>query len=81
MIFDDYAVIRPISVGSRPTLRLERHSEVWYELYPHDDDPSDPATRTVCEDVSILSDEEVMALVDKLHREVAPEDFEVEESS
>lgn len=79
LIFDDYAVIRPVWKGNKPALWLERHSEEWSELYPEDDYPHDASTRSVCDDVSQLSDAETISLLEKLLRQLAPEDFEHEQ--
>jgi hypothetical protein len=76
LIFEDYAVIRPIWKSDKPALRLERHSEDSFKLYPEDDNPQEPGARSVCDDVTGLSDTELMALLEKLHRELVPEDFE-----
>jgi hypothetical protein len=79
LIFDDYAIIRPMWEGKRPTLRLEKYSENWYEIHPEDSDPFDFSSRTVRDDVSKLSDKKVVALLNDVHRELIPEDFEEEE--
>lgn len=76
--FGDYALIRPLLEDGEPVLRLEKFSEDWYELHP-DEDPLDFTSRTVAEDVSKLSDKKVSALLEKIHRELAPEDFEDED--
>jgi len=81
LLFEDYAVIRPIWKDNKPALRLERHSEAWFELYPEDDDPQEPGTHSVCDDVTGLSDTEVLGLLEKLHRELVPEDFEGEDDA
>ncbi len=74
----DYALIRPLWGKGKPVLRLEKYSEDWFELHP-DDDPLDSPERTVCEDVSKLSDRKVLRLLDKVHRELVPEDYEDED--
>src|ERR1700676_5229732 len=79
LIFDDYAIIRPMWKCSRPTLRLEKYSENWYEIHPDDFDPFDFRNRTVRDDVSKLSDKKVLALLHEVHRELIPEDFDEEE--
>jgi hypothetical protein len=79
LIFHDYAVLRPMWKGSKPTLRLEKYLENWHELHPDDYDPFDFRARTVCDDVSSMSDKRVLALLNEVHRELIPEDFEDEE--
>jgi hypothetical protein len=78
LMFDDYAVIRPMWDGNKPALRLEKYSEDWFAVHP-EDDPLDFTERTVCDDVSRLSDKKVMAMLEKIHRELVPEDFENDE--
>jgi hypothetical protein len=81
LLFDGYAIIRPMWKGNKPTLRLEKYLENWYELHPDDFDPFDFRARTVFEDVSKMSDKKVLDVLDKVHRELLPEDFEDEEEN
>jgi hypothetical protein len=81
LLFDGYAIIRPMWKGNKPTLRLEKYLENWYEIHPDDFDPLDFRARTVCEDVSKMSDIKVLDVLDKIHRELVPEDFEDEEKN
>lgn len=68
----DYALIRPVWVRGKPALRLEKYSDD-SDVLPPIEDPLDFASRTVAEDVSKLSDKQLLRLLDKVHRELMPE--------
>jgi hypothetical protein len=78
LYFCDFAIIRPVWKNNKPALRLEKSTEDWSERFPNDLDPFDFSNRTVCEDVSRLSDTKLLRLLDKVHRELIPEDFDDE---
>ncbi|HWW16058.1 MAG TPA: hypothetical protein VN310_15460 [Candidatus Dormibacteraeota bacterium] len=79
LYFEDFAIIRPLWSKGRVVLRLEKHAENWLEIHPEDWDPFDFRQRTVCEDVSRMTDKKVLRLLDKVHCELIPEDYEDEE--
>ncbi|MBI4446113.1 MAG: hypothetical protein HY645_09390 [Acidobacteria bacterium] len=78
LMFPNYALIRPLWSEGKPTLRLEKYSEQWFDTHP-EEDPLDFTKRTVCVDVSNMPENELLPLLDNVHREIAPEDFEAEE--
>lgn len=45
-------------------LRLEKYLENWYEIHPYEADPFDFKERIVRDDVSGMSDEELVDLLD-----------------
>lgn len=61
-------------------LALEKYTEDWYYCNPNDD-PFDFSKRTICEDVSKLSDKQLEKLLDGMHRELTPEDYEEEDET
>jgi hypothetical protein len=76
----DYAVIRPLWVDDRVVLRLEKWLENWIELYPDDFEPMGVSKdRIACEDVTTVPDEKLVEMLDDIHYELIPEDFEEEE--
>jgi hypothetical protein len=75
----DYAVIRPLwsKKKNRAVLRLEKYLENWYELHPEDvEDLEVSQSRIVYNDVSDMPDDKLVRRLDKIHRELIPEDFE-----
>ena len=74
----DFAVIRPLWAKGGVALRLEKWLEEWYELHPEDFDEFMVISpnRIVKEDVSDIPDEELSEMLDDLHYELIPEDFE-----
>jgi len=73
----DFAVIRPIWHGDKVVLRLERWLENWFDLHPDDAEGwGIPPNMIVREDVSTVSDEELEELLDDVHYELIPEDYE-----
>jgi len=77
----DYAVIRPLWVNDRVVLRLEKWLENWYELYPDDlEQMGVSKSQIACEDVTTIPDEKLVEMLDDIHYELIPEDFEEEES-
>ena len=78
----DYAVIRPLWDKDEVVLRLEKYLENWSELNPDDFEYMGvSAGRIVCEDVSQISDDKLLAMLEDLHYELIPEDFEEDEAS
>ena len=80
----DYAVIRPVWDKNKNgvVLRLEKWLENWYEQYGYDDDwMGISKTRIVNEDVTDIPDEKLCEILDDIHYELIPEDFEEEEQS
>jgi hypothetical protein len=80
----DYAVIRPLWDKNKNgvVLRLEKWLENWYEQYGYDDDwMGISKTRIVNEDVTDIPDEKLCEMLDDVHYELIPEDFEEEEQS
>ncbi len=76
----DYAVIRPLWLKDRVVLRLERWLENWNELYPDDIEPMGVSkNRIACEDVTSMPDEKLVEMLDDIHYQLIPEDFEEEE--
>ena len=78
MLFLGVALIRPLWARDKVVLRLEKYPDDWLERYPEGSDPEDASKRTVCEDVSHMPEHELELIIDKLHRELVPEDFEEE---
>jgi hypothetical protein len=68
LLYEDVALIRPIWVEDRVTLRLEKYSEDWEEIGV-DYDPFDPTNRTIHDDISEMSDKELEKVFKKLHEE------------
>jgi hypothetical protein len=76
----DYAVIRPLWFKDRVVLRLEKWLENWYELYPDDIELMGVSKNQIaCEDVSTIPDEKLAEMLDDIHYQLIPEDFEEEE--
>ena len=74
----DYAEIRPMWKDNKVVLRLEKYLENWDELHP-DERLSwfdGPEHRIVRDDVSKMSDKRLLTLLDKVHQELIPGDFE-----
>jgi hypothetical protein len=79
----DYAIIRPLWEKGKNgvVLRLEKWLENWYEMYPGDfEGMSISKNQIVNEDVSNIPDERLCEMLDDLHAELIPEDFEDEEA-
>jgi hypothetical protein len=79
----DFAVIRPLWVKDQGmvVLRLERYLEDWNEQYPDDFEYMGISkSRIVNEDVSNVPDEQLCQMLDGVHRELIPDDFEEEEA-
>ena len=75
LYFADYAIIRPVHDGSKARLRLEKYAENWYALHP-EDDRFDFTRRTVIKDVSEMPDAALLEMLDEVHQEMIPEDYE-----
>jgi hypothetical protein len=65
LYFDDYALVRPMWVKDHVALRLEKFSEYWEGHEPE----YDTSKRTVSEDISGMSGEELQQLLSKLEHE------------
>jgi hypothetical protein len=74
LYFYDTAIIRPLWLKEKVVLRLEKYTEDWNYRYPDDYDPFDTSKRTVCEDVSQLSEDDLEAVLDKLDQELHPDE-------
>lgn len=74
--FEDCAIIRPLwdKDKERVILRLEKYSEEM--TYSDDYDPTNPESRTVCDDVSEMSEKKLEKILDKLDKELHPDDYE-----
>jgi hypothetical protein len=68
LLFEDVALIRPIHVKDRVTLRLEKYSEDWEEIGV-DYDPFDASNRTIHDDISDMSDRELTKVFNELHED------------
>src|SRR5215469_11812970 len=79
----DYAVIRPMWVKDGVVLRLEKYLEDWYDETDYTDYVwmGVSAKRIACEDVTNVPDEKLVAMVNRVHYELIPEDFEEEGES
>ena len=79
----DFAVIRPLWAKGGVALRLEKWLENWYELHPEDANfMVISPNQIVKKDVSNIPDEQLSEMLDDLHYELIPEDFEeVEDES
>jgi hypothetical protein len=78
----DFAIIRPLwNKGKNGVvLRLEKYLENWSEEYPDDGEWMGVSkSRIVTEDVANISDKNLCNMLDDLHAELIPEDFEEEE--
>lgn len=75
LYFYDLAIIRPLSIKDRVILRLEKYTEDWQVREPGFD-PFDFSKRTVCQDVSKMSDRKLGKILDQLHEELYPEEYE-----
>lgn len=74
LYFEDCALIKPMWIKDKVVLRLEKYSE---ELsYSEDYDPFNSEARTICKDVSGMSEEKLAKIIDNLDRELHPEDEE-----
>jgi hypothetical protein len=69
----DTAIIRPLWVKDKVVLRLEKYTEDWAYRDP-DYDQFDTSKRTVCEDVSQMSEDDLEAMLDKLDQELHPDE-------
>jgi hypothetical protein len=73
----DFAVIRPLWKNGHVTLRLEKYLEEWYAIHPEDNLWMEVSpNRIVRQDVTAMSDEELCELLDNVHHELIPIDFE-----
>lgn len=72
LYFYDTAIIRPLwdKHKDRVILRLEKYSEELADDY----DPTDPESRTVCADVSNMSEKKLEKILDGLYKELHPDD-------
>jgi hypothetical protein len=59
-------------------LRLERYTEDWPSLHPDSGYPFDLDERTVCKDVSKMGEKTLAKMLERIHREIHPEDFDDE---
>jgi len=69
LYFYDTAIIRPLWVEGKVLLRLEKYTEDWAYRDP-DYDQFDTSKRTVCEDVSRMSEKKLEKMLDKLEKEL-----------
>ena len=75
-----YAVIRPMWKDNKVVLRLEKYLEEWYVLHPEDYYWMGVSPNLIVrEDVSGMTDEELVELLDEVHHELIPDDFEDED--
>jgi hypothetical protein len=65
LLYEEVALIRPIWIEDRVTLRLEKYSE---DIGP-DYDPFDASDRTIHDDISGMSKEKLEKVFKKLHKE------------
>lgn len=77
LYFYDTAIIRPLWAKDKVVLRLEKYTEDW-AYRDSDYEQFDTSNRSVCDDVSQMSDDEIAAIVDTLHRELHPDEYEDE---
>jgi len=79
LYFYDTAVVRPLwdDRKGKVTLRLDKYSEEM--TYRDDYDPTDPESRTVYKDVSKMSEKRLASIIDKLHKELHPDDEDYED--
>jgi hypothetical protein len=75
LYFYDIAIIRPLWVKDKVVLRLEKYTEDWAYRDP-DYDQFDTSERMVCEDVSKMSEEDLVEIIEKLDRELHPDDYD-----
>jgi hypothetical protein len=73
LYFYDIAIIRPLWMKGKPVLRLEKYTEDW-SYRDHEYDQFDTSKRMVCEDVSEMSEEDLVEIIEKLDRELHPDD-------
>jgi hypothetical protein len=79
LYFYDTAIVRPIWVKDRVALRLEKYTEDWGDR-DADYDPFDTSKRTVCEDISGMSGEELERVLNRLDAELHPDEDDDEEN-
>lgn len=75
--FSEYALIVPFMKESKPVLRLKKSGDDWLILM--DADAFYRMERTVAEDVSSMTDDELETLLDQVYREANPDEGEDEE--
>jgi hypothetical protein len=73
LYFYDTAIIRPLWVKHKVVLRLEKYTEDWVYRDPNYDQ-FDTSSRTVCEDVSQMPEDDLEAILDKLDQELHPDE-------
>jgi hypothetical protein len=64
LYFHDAAIIRPLRVKDKVILRLEKYTEDL--AYSEGYDPFDAESRTICKDVSKMSEKKLEKILDKL---------------
>lgn len=75
-------MIRSLWINDRVVLRLEKWLENWYELYPDDLEPMVVSKNQIaCEDVTNIPDEKLVELLDDIHYELIPDDYEEEQDN
>ena len=72
LYFYDTAIIRPLWVKGKPVLRLEKYTETITSSEGYD--PFDLDARMVCEDVSRMSETKLVRILNKLEKELHPDD-------
>jgi hypothetical protein len=78
----DFAIIRPLWDKNKNgvVLRLEKWLEDWYGQYGEDDEwMAINKSKIAGEDVTDIPDEKLCEMLDTIHFELTPEDFEEEE--
>ena len=78
----DFAIIRPLWDKDKNgvVLRLEKWLEDWYGQYGEDDEwMAINKSKIASEDVTNILDEKLCEMLDTIHFELSPEDFEEEE--
>jgi hypothetical protein len=75
LYFYDTAIIRPLWVKDKVVLRLEKYTEDW-AYRDLDYDQFDTSKRTICADVSQISEEELESILDNLDTELHPDEDE-----
>jgi hypothetical protein len=74
LYFYDTAIIRPLWVKNKVVLRLEKYTE---DLADSEDyDPFDAESRTICEDVSKMTEKKLGKVLDKLDKKLHGDDDE-----
>jgi hypothetical protein len=76
LYFYDTAIIRPLWVEDRVVLRLEKHTED--QGQDPDYNPFDTSKKTVCEDVSKMSETKLVKIINELYEELHPDEDEDE---